>query len=105
MDIAISRTTPCAPIFEVARDGEAEAEAERLPMTTRRIRGARKGAGWISGVRLVLARTASLTQVSSLAIGNMYAAQFALMRGDPSRGKENSQSKHHRKFQICLARI
>src|SRR5271165_4452900 len=52
MDIAISRTTPCAPIFEVARDGEAEAEAERLPMTTRRIRGARKGAGWISGVRL-----------------------------------------------------
>src|SRR5271165_1966698 len=52
MDIAISRTTPCAPIFEVARDGEAEAEAERLPMTTRRIRGARKGAGWISRVRL-----------------------------------------------------
>ncbi len=38
----------------------------------------------------MLARTASLTQVSSLAIGNMYAAQFALMRGDPSRGKENS---------------
>ena len=35
------------------RDGEAEAEAERLPMTTRRaIRNARKGAGWISGVRL-----------------------------------------------------
>ena len=28
------------------------AGAERLPMTTRRIRGARKGAGWISGVRL-----------------------------------------------------
>ena len=33
-------------------DLEVEAEAERLPMTTRRIRGARKGAGWISGVRL-----------------------------------------------------
>ena len=26
--------------------------SERLPMTTRRIRGARKGAGWVSGVRL-----------------------------------------------------
>ena len=38
--------------FPGPRDGEAEAEAERLPMTTRRIRGARKGAGWISGVRL-----------------------------------------------------
>ena len=38
--------------FPGPRDGEAGAEAERLPMTTRRIRGARKGAGWISGVRL-----------------------------------------------------
>ena len=37
--------------FPGPRNGEAEAEAERLPMTTRRIRGARKGAGWISGVR------------------------------------------------------
>ncbi len=34
--------------FPGRRDGEAEAGAERLPRTDRRICGARKGAGWIT---------------------------------------------------------
>src|SRR5271166_590590 len=38
--------------FPGRRDGEAEAGAERLPRTTRRIRGAPKGAVGISRVRL-----------------------------------------------------
>jgi predicted ATPase len=38
----------------------------------------------------MLARMASLDQVFTLGVGSMYAAQFALMRGDPAKGKEHS---------------
>jgi hypothetical protein len=38
----------------------------------------------------MVARMASLAQVSTLGVGSMYAAQFALMGGDPTKGKEHS---------------
>jgi tetratricopeptide (TPR) repeat protein len=38
----------------------------------------------------MLARIASLTHGNTIALGNMFAAQFALMHGGPMRGKANS---------------
>jgi class 3 adenylate cyclase/tetratricopeptide (TPR) repeat protein len=38
----------------------------------------------------VLARITSLTHGNTIALGHMFAAQFALMRGDPMKGKANS---------------
>ena len=44
----------------------------------------------VSLIARMLARMASLTHVTTLAIGNSYAAQFAMLCGDLKRGKENA---------------